>query len=437
MKKEKVRSNNPKNRKAWVIDLRTGEPIGILNGEEIAARYPDDGVIKHYEFRCAGEVNGKPCNCPMYLSKREGSISYLVAKKNPGHIFSCPNGSMLLRVLRDELTDIIDMDPAGFLSSILKSKNKKFLSVQKVEEPAGGISSSGMVDGEEAAVGEMDISSAIKLFRNELSHIVAEKTFASEEDESVHEANAITATGITDDDEPILLSGSGSFETYDRRHHEEHVTVRRKPKRASELFLQFVLFAELGAFLPGSDTMHYYDVMFMPETKDLFRDRSRDFGFVAFMIAKKTWSLELQRRVEADKDVQAALNSDNKPFTVLEDPFWTSYHLDAEKKKVFHNEERLVFLLTFENEEEKEAYDHKFIGDYKKNRKTGKTEWKKSKNLKMPRLVLAEWDKTYDDFEDENGKCRRIVHAHIVSTAKQIEAFTDREVYEQIFGENS
>lgn len=437
-KKKHIRKTE--DRKGKVFDGATDELLGILNGEEIIERFSKeeirDGLIY---ILCAGIVDGKTCNCRMHVSKREDSVAYLVGK----HIIDCPSGSAVLKKLREELTDIIDIDPAGFLSNLLASKNKKYLSKETVTEPARPVPASVEDGGTKIPAANLNTSDYIRLAREEIAKAIEMKTLVksteaktSTEPESDSHAEMSDSMNTAGDSAPIIL-GSGAYESYDRKHHEKHATVRRKPKGAMELFLQYFLFASLLDLIPGSDKRHFYDILFLPETKNDFRDRFNAFGFTAFMIATRTWDYNLASLVEEDEGVEAALNPDGKPCVVLEDPFKTSYHLDDEKNEmIFHDDERLILYLTFEDAEEKKEYEKRFVGSIKTNEKTGKEEWKKSRNEKKPRLILAEWDSVYDGFVDGEGNSRRIVHAHIRSSAKQIALISDNEIYEQIFGEN-
>lgn len=427
-------------RKGKVFDGVTDVLLGIMNGEEITERFSKeqirDGLIY---ILCAGVVDGKSCNCRMHVSKREDSVAYLVGK----HIIDCPSGSAVLKKLREELTDIIDIDPAEFLSNLLASKNKKYLSKETVTEPARPVPASVGEGGTKISAANLNTSDYIRLAREEIAKAIEMKTLVksaeaktSTEPSSDSHAEMGDSMNTAGDTAPITL-GSGAYESYDRRHHEKHATVRRKPKGVMELFLQYFLFASLLDCIPESDTMHFYDVLFLPETKDIFRDRYNAFGFTAFMIATRTWDYSLASLVKEDEGVKAALNPDCKPCIALEDPFKTSYQWDDEKNEmVFHNDERLIMYLTFESIGEKEEYEKRFIGSFKTNKKTGEEEWKKSRNEKKPRLILAEWDSVYDGFVDGEGNSRRIVHAHIMSSSKQIALISDNEIYEQIFGEN-
>lgn len=432
---KKGKPNKTENRKARVINKETGELIGLMNGEEIESLVSDIEVLKEvYDLFCAGVSGGTLCNCRMHLSKREGTVAYLVGK----HIIDCPNGSNVLKRLREELTHIIDTDPADFLATILASVNKKYLSKETVIEPAEPLRETDCTSEKtNFTMDNHDTSEIIRLSRKELANIVEEKSkFSVNNPEKDTSEKEETGGDTNTSDEPVVLSGSGAYETYDRKHHEEHAMVRRKPKSIIELFIQYYLFSSLGDYIPGSDSVHYYDIMLLPETKYDFRDRANMFGFVAFMAATRTWNKKLATAVESDSGVLAALNPENKPCIALEDPFKTSYHWDDEiGETVFHDDERLILLLTFESEEEKKQYVDKYIGGMKKNKKTGRFEWKKSRDEKKMRLILAHWDNVYDGFTDLEGRKRRIVHAHIKSTAKQIALFKDQDVYEQIFSE--
>ena len=437
-KKKHIRKTE--DRKGKVFDRATDDFLGIMNGEEITERFSKeqirDGLIY---ILCAGVVDGKSCNCRMHVGKREDSVAYLVGK----HIIDCPSGSAALKKLREELTDIIDIDPAGFLSNLLASKNKKYLPKEKVTEPARPVPASVCEEETKIPAANLNTSDYIRLAREEIAKAIEMKTLvksvegkASTEPDSDSHAEMSDSMNTAGDSAPITL-GSGAYESYDRKHHEKHATVRRRPKGVVELFIQYILFSSLREHLPGSDSMHFFDVLFLPETKDIFRDRYNAFGFTAFVIATRTWDYNLASLVEKDEGVKAALNPDCKPCIALEDPFKTSYQWDDEKNEmVFHNDERLIMYLTFESIGEKEEYEKRFIGSFKTNKKTGEEEWKKSRNEKKPRLILAEWDSVYDGFVDVEGNSRRIVHAHIMSSAKQIALISDNEIYEQIFGEN-
>ncbi len=412
-----TKNNNPERRRAWIIDNRTGERKGTMNGKELAACFPNREDLKYYSILCTGETKGNICNCPMYLSQRNGTIPYLVVKKNYRHIKDCPNGSFELRKFREELTDVIESNPALFLAEILSTKNKKYL-------PKVIVTSSNNEDKKSILTASKEPVELIRENRANIKKAIEGSEFSSDIDYDDIEQ-----------EESFELSGSGDFETLDGKHHEKHEILRRKPKSITELLIQFFLFADLTDYVYNSD-YRYHDIMLLPETKGIFRDFKNTMGYEAFMLCTKPWSRDIENLVKNDEGVCLNLNPAGYPSVVLEDPFKTSWYWDSVKKKnIFRNEERIIFLLTFENTEEKKKYIDKYIGAYKLNKKNGRSSWRKSKFLKTPRLVLANWDSTYDGFVDPNGNKRKIVHAHINNTSKQISVFRDKDIFEEIFGE--
>ena len=171
---KKGKPNKTENRKARVINKETGELIGLMNGEEIESLVSDIEVLKEvYDLFCAGVSGGTLCNCRMHLSKREGTVAYLVGK----HIIDCPNGSHVLKRLREELTHIIDTDPADFLATILASVNKKYLSKETVIEPAEPLRETDCTSEKtNFTMDNHDTSEIIRLSRKELANMVEEKS---------------------------------------------------------------------------------------------------------------------------------------------------------------------------------------------------------------------------------------------------------------------
>lgn len=179
----------------------------------------------------------------------------------------------------------------------------------------------------------------------------------------------------------------------------------------------------LEEILPDSE-LKIKDTLFVRDTKQHFRRDKDVFGNHEILALVKSMSDAekecLIMPLGKDPETKTLLNPTEKSFDLMWDCFSVSMDYSGEVP-IENNHERVVFLLFFGSEEQKNLFDRRF--GKRLDSKTGSP--RANPNAGKPHVILCNWKKEYDGLVDVNGHPRRIVRGTINNFENQIQAISD------------
>lgn len=405
----KIEKNESKNRKARVKDM-LGNDFGVMDPLEFAKFIlrRQNGIMG-LVLTCAGILpSGKECGCRVHFCFGSEKSPYFAVDKDDAHREKCPNANQYLVTIHKELSKEIKYDFDGFYEELMETTNKAGLPKvefkETTEEPPN-MDSIGNSDGSLTNGSQETFSSERMGFREK--------------------------DGII----PIRLVNKEKNFDFGKTRNEEiahfrrvYMTTVRNPRVPLELYIQIRTNADLNDNIVGSDTVRYKDVIFCHEAKKSFRVKSGLFaGKVIPVFARK----ERQSTVDAikgDMNLQNTINQDNRPIAVMSD----SYFVTKDESDRYHNEERVLFVLTFPDEETEKAF--KEIFKDKKSYVNGKWVSRPNYNWKKNFFLFVRWDSEYDGFIDPDGFRRKVVKGQCISIEKQLKK-VENDLFSELEGE--
>lgn len=405
----KIEKNESKNRKARVKDM-LGNDFGVMDPLEFAKFIlrRQNGIMG-LVLTCAGILpSGKECGCRVHFCFGSEKSPYFAVDKDDAHREKCPNANQYLVTIHKELSREIKYDFDGFYEELMETTNKAGLPKvefkETTEEPPN-MDSIGNSDGP-LTNGSQETFSSERMGFREKDGIIPIRPVNKEKNFDF---------GKNRDEE---------IERYRRA----YITTVRNPRIPLELYVQIRTNADLNDYTVGSDTIKYKDVIFCHETKKSFRTKSRMFEDKVIPVFAKKERQNIVDAITNDVNLQKTINPNNRPFAVMSD----SYFVTKDDSDRYHNEERVLFVLTFQNEETEKLF--KKIYKTKKSYVNGKWVSRPNYSWKKNFLLFFKWDTEYYDFVDPDGFRRKIVKGQCFSIEKQIKK-VDNELFNELEGE--
>ena len=370
----------------------------------------NDGV-RGLSLTCAGILpSGEECGCPMHFCFGDEKAPYFAVDKKFEHKANCPNANPYLATVCKELSRNITYNVEEFFDELIALEDKTSLPTDRFEEdmPFPG----NMVDPKSAInpVGRAD------------ADIVSGFGERVERDPSNFTSSR--------DPEPMQFDFGKRKEEFLAEHRRIYRTMVRKPRVPLELYIQMRKYADLNDTIVGSDIIKYKDILFCCETKNAFRKKAGMFkGKVIPVFARKGLSA-LWTSINNDEKLQNAMNPGNLPFSVMTDSYFVTREAKDENE-IYHNEERVIFFITFASEAIAKEFQKEF--EKKKPKVKGK-KVPKNYNWKKKYLLFFRWEEEYNDFIDSDGYRRKVVKGHCVSFDKQIKR-VENSVFNELEGE--
>ena len=405
----KIEKNESKDRKARVKDI-LGNDFGVLDPLEFAKFISkrQDG-IKGLVLSCAGILPSRhECGCPVHFCFGAEKAPYFSVDRGHDHKEKCPNANQYLVAIHKELSKEIKYDFDGFYEQLMETTNKTGLpkvEFKELTEEPPNTDTFGTADGP-LSKGSQEIITPERIgFRDK------DDIFPKRPDN--HEKNF--DFGKNRDEE---------IERYRRA----YITTVRNPRIPLELYVQIRTNADLNDNIVGSDTVRYKDVIFCHETKKSFRIKSGLFAGKVIPVFARKERQSIVDAIKGDVNLQNTINPDNLPCAVMSD----SYYVKKDERDRYHNEERVLFVLTFPDEETEKAFKDIFLDkkSYVKGRWVSRPNYSWKKNF----LLFFRWDAEYDGFIDPEGFRRKIVKGQCFSIEKQIKK-VDNELFNELEGE--
>lgn len=198
----------------------------------------------------------------------------------------------------------------------------------------------------------------------------------------------------------------------------------KTPTRLVDNYIQYRAYYALNNLAPEESEMHFSDILFVSETKQVFR---KDFGvfekrvIVLASHVEKERDLKIRTDLEQNVEVFSLINPKNLDYRLLEDPFSTSFlSFNTDGTENYKNWEKIVFCLLFKNKRELKLFDEHFSSPSDPD----STRKKMNKNIKLVHVVLCDWGKECD-FIDREGYKRRIVSGVVLDFERQVNALSD------------
>ena len=207
-----------------------------------------------------------------------------------------------------------------------------------------------------------------------------------------------------------------------------YMTTVRNPRIPLELYIQIRTNADLNDYVVGSDSTRYKDVIFCHETKKAFRMKSGNLAGKVIPVFARKERQSIVDAIKGDVNLQNTINPDNLPFAVMSD----SYFVAKDESGRYHDEERVLFVLTFPDEETEKAF--KEIFKDKKSYVKGRWVSRPNYNWKKNFFLFVRWDSEYDGFIDSDGYRRKVVKGQCISIEKQLKK-VENDLFSELEGE--
>lgn len=406
----KTEKNESKDRKARVKDI-FGRDFGVMDPLEFAKFISkrQDGV-KGLVLTCAGILpSGQECGCRVHFCFGAEKAPYFAVDKDDAHREKCPNANQYLVTIHNELSKKIQYTFDSFYNDLMATANNS-LAKKEFQEPCEESSS---MDTSRSSMSSLSIASKGTSIpeRNLGERKKDDNIFPTRPDE--HEKNF--DFGKNRDEEIAHF----------RR---VYMTTVRNPRIPLELYIQIRTNADLNDYVVGSDSTRYKDVIFCHETKKAFRMKSGNLAGKVIPVFARKERQSIVDAIKGDVNLQNTINPDNLPFAVMSD----SYFVAKDESGRYHDEERVLFVLTFPDEETEKAF--KEIFKDKKSYVKGRWVSRPNYNWKKNFFLFVRWDSEYDGFIDSDGYRRKVVKGQCISIEKQLKK-VENDLFSELEGE--